>query len=85
MLAYYAGLMTMPGLRLSDMLIRVCEAMVHDIEVAEAKASCFTLKTRVIATTSSPTAGLLTVCSRSGFQRICKAFLKACVTPEKDC
>jgi len=37
MLAYYAGLMTMPGLRLSDMLIRVCEAMVHDIEVAEAK------------------------------------------------
>jgi hypothetical protein len=37
MLAYYAGLMATPGLRLSDMLIRVCEAIVHDIEVAEAR------------------------------------------------
>ncbi|MHC5234404.1 nucleotidyltransferase domain-containing protein [Brucella sp. LJL56] len=37
MLAYYAGLMAMPGLRLSDMLIRICEAIVHDIEVAETK------------------------------------------------
>jgi hypothetical protein len=38
MLAYYAGLMAAPGLRLSDMLIRVCEAIVHDIEVAEARS-----------------------------------------------
>lgn len=37
MLAYYAGLMATPGLRLSDMLIRVCEAIVHDIEAAEAR------------------------------------------------
>lgn len=36
MLAYYAGLMAIPGMRLSDMLIRVAEKIVSDIQAAEA-------------------------------------------------
>lgn len=39
MLAYYAGLMAVPGIHLSDMLIRICEKIEIDILVAEANSA----------------------------------------------